>query len=159
MSTASTDSNRKIVVCDCEIQAIINTTYSEQNYGRRFYSYPNYDRDEDQFCGFFMWIDTPFDRHTSNVIRKLTQRQKDLQEQNIELAKKLQAKDEKLLQTKAPANLNSFIILGVVMIIMNVGHVVMKMYGVVMQLLNTAYTEQNYGRRFYGYPNYVRDGH
>ncbi|KAL8159890.1 hypothetical protein V2J09_001427 [Rumex salicifolius] len=79
-----------------------------------------------------MWIDAPFDRRTRNVIRKLTQRQKDLQEQNIELAKKLQAKDGELLQTKASANLNSFIILGVVMIIMNVGHVVMKMYGVVM---------------------------
>ncbi|KAL8152060.1 hypothetical protein V2J09_021868 [Rumex salicifolius] len=68
-------------------------------------------------------FDSPFDRHTSNVIRKLTQRQKDLQEQNIDLAKKLQAKEEELLQTKASANLNNFIIVVVVMRVMIIkGH-------------------------------------
>ncbi|PWA88400.1 zinc finger, GRF-type [Artemisia annua] len=83
-------SNKKkmVVICDCGKQAIIKTSLTNKNPGRRFYYCPA--------CGFIGWADPPMCCQAVDVIPGLLRARNDLEEDLEEQLMLMRKKDEQL---------------------------------------------------------------
>ncbi|XP_028757302.1 uncharacterized protein At4g04775-like [Neltuma alba] len=57
--------------CKCGDEVIILTSWTEQNYGRRFVKCPNYK--ERWGCNYFDWFDGPIDNSILDELKKMKQ--------------------------------------------------------------------------------------
>ncbi|XP_028788248.1 uncharacterized protein At4g04775-like [Neltuma alba] len=60
---------KRVERCKCGDEVIILTSWTEQNYGRRFVKCPNYK--ERWGCNYFNWFDGPIDNQISDELKKL----------------------------------------------------------------------------------------
>ncbi|KAB1201101.1 hypothetical protein CJ030_MR0G005099 [Morella rubra] len=59
--------------CYCGVTTYMKTSYTEHNFGRRFYSCPNYKIKH--ACEFFAWVDPPMCEHGKKVSKRMRDRQ------------------------------------------------------------------------------------
>ncbi|KAB1227145.1 hypothetical protein CJ030_MR1G027736 [Morella rubra] len=62
--------------CYCGVTTYMKTSYTEHNFGRRFYSCPNYKIK--RACEFFAWVDPPMCEHGKRVLKHMRDRQERL---------------------------------------------------------------------------------
>ncbi|KAB1199737.1 hypothetical protein CJ030_MR7G014415 [Morella rubra] len=48
-------------ICNCGLEAILKTSFTEANFGRHFFSCVNYKYDKP--CGYFLWYDPEMCHH------------------------------------------------------------------------------------------------
>ncbi|XP_074373847.1 uncharacterized protein LOC141714213 [Apium graveolens] len=83
----SNSSSVNRVICDCGLNALIRTLWTNKNPGRRFWSCQK-NKDE-RSCNFFMWIDDEMSGRARNLLCELTQRNVMLEQNLLKLEEKL----------------------------------------------------------------------
>lgn len=85
----NTDHGVQTTECTCGLRAKLRIAHTTTNYGRRFLGCPLYRHRDSRGCGYFTWVDPPFDTQASVVINQLLNQINDLNE-------KLKKKDEQI---------------------------------------------------------------
>ncbi|KAB1226660.1 hypothetical protein CJ030_MR1G008491 [Morella rubra] len=96
MSTSNSGSNSWVTnsgansrgpQCLCGVTTYLKTSYTEHNFGRRFYSCSKYKIKRE--CGFFAWFDPPMCEHGKRVLKHMRDRQEclNVDQKNVEILK------------------------------------------------------------------------
>ncbi|KAI3723371.1 hypothetical protein L2E82_34891 [Cichorium intybus] len=93
--SSSSRSNMDVVMCGCSLQASLQTSWVNEDSGRRFYRCHNF---KENGCGFFRWLDPPFCPRAREVIYGLKADFKNSKDEIHELKYKLLKKE---LETKS----------------------------------------------------------
>ncbi|KAB1223873.1 hypothetical protein CJ030_MR2G000503 [Morella rubra] len=70
--TGGNGSSFRYPMCDCSVQASLKTTYTEGNFGRRFFACVNHKYGRS--CNFFNWYDPPMCSYGRRVLRHLREK-------------------------------------------------------------------------------------
>ncbi|KAG6514840.1 hypothetical protein ZIOFF_025214 [Zingiber officinale] len=72
------------ILCHCGLRATLQTSWTESNPGRRFFSCPKY---RQKGCGFFLWHDPELSERSKTIINELKMINKKLKLEINELKK------------------------------------------------------------------------
>ncbi|KAB1206129.1 hypothetical protein CJ030_MR7G014274 [Morella rubra] len=88
--------------CYYLVESCLKTSYTEQNFGRRFFTCVNYK--QGRSCGFFHWYDPPMCVHGKRVLRRLREKHERL---NMEVDSHAPMAEHGTANTTAKLNLSS----------------------------------------------------
>ena len=98
--------------CYCQLVARVGTANTPQNYGRKYVNWPRFAPSVCRGCGFFAWMDAPFEAKATETIKRLVNQKNEWESKYHELEQQIQAKDEEIARLKSGSRLSSVVVLG-----------------------------------------------